>query len=75
MALTDTIESIEARATIRRSRSGDRVANLNMQPRRIARPDGEIGAGASRIARCTIRRKGTVILGRPIYAPEQQTEE
>lgn len=75
MALTDTIERIEAAYTSRRCRSGDRAANLANQPRRIASPHREAAPVPSRIARHSIGRKGTVIRGRPILRAEQHTEE
>ncbi|MGH6743497.1 hypothetical protein [Novosphingobium sp.] len=75
MALTDTIESIDAAHTTRRCKSGDRTANLDNQPRRIACSHPEATPVPSRITRHFIRRKGTVILGRPIRKAEQSTKE
>lgn len=75
MTHTDTVESTEARSTTRRNRSGDRAANLNLQPRRIGRAEGEAASLASHAARYSIRRKGTVIRGRPVRTVEPQTEE
>lgn len=48
------------------NRSGDRVANLNLQPRRVKRAEVNEPPVASRTARHSIRRKGTIIRGRPI---------
>lgn len=69
---TDDIQGIQARHTIRRSRSGDRQANLDWQPRRITRPQGE---AAPRAKRSPLPRNGRIIQGRPVGPAEQRGGE